>query len=162
MTKKILTILLMLVVSNCAHSTHSFRYGVGLNDGAEFPDTAVKTVGIVEQRPLWSVFDSQSDAGIFVDNRSGLGPTYYITPFSIGLQTHGPGLYAGYFVGPSLISQTDNRLSSVFEFENNLELGIRDPWGRSLSINLQHFSNAGLWLPNMGRDFFDLKITIPF
>lgn len=150
-----------VLLSLCSCSTASFKYGVGLNDG-EFPDTAVKTLGIAGQGALDDLLDFQSSMGLFINNRSGLGPTYYLTPFSLGLKTKGPGLFASYFVGPSLITQTDQRLSSILEFENNFEVGIRDYRGASLGLNLQHFSNAGFWLPNFGRDFFTIILTIPF
>jgi hypothetical protein len=152
--------ILLMILSACAHSSH-LKYGVGLNDGP-FPDTQVKIIGIGSSRPLGPIFDMQHEAGLFADNRSGLGPTGYVSPAMIGLETKGPGLYAHYFVGPSLITQTDQRLSSILEFENSFELGIRDYRGISLGANLTHFSNAGLWLPNMGRDFLGVRLNINF
>lgn len=148
-----------LALSACAHS---FKYGIGLNSGADFPDTSTKILSVVEQDQfLTSPLQYQWEGGLFVDNNNGLGPTGFGS-FALGLETEGPGLFASYFVGPTLITQTDARLASILEFNNNFQLGIRDRRGAAIGLNFQHFSNAGLTQGNIGRDFLGINLTFPF
>jgi hypothetical protein len=156
--RRYLSGLILLSLTACAST---FKYGVGLNGDATFPDPSTKIISVVDQEEfLEGPFDYQWELGTFIDNSNRLGPTVFGS-FALGLETKGPGLFASYFVGPALITQTDQRLASIFEFNNNFQIGIRDRRGLSLGVGFQHFSNAGLWAPNIGRDFFIINLTIP-
>lgn len=63
-------------------------------------------------------------------------------------------------VGPSLISQTDDRLSSLFEFHIQAKVGLQVS-NFSTGLQFDHFSNAGLWPPNLGRDLLSVYIGFP-
>ncbi len=70
----------------------------------------------------------------------------------------GMAMRAGF--GPSLISQTDDRLSSLFEFHIQMKIGLEHD-GYGVGLQGDHFSNAGIVLPNLGRDIVSLYIQFP-
>ena len=77
---------------------------------------------------------------------------------SIKVQTLS-GLVARVGVGPGFVTATDSRLSSIFEFHIQGFFGLeQDGW--QVGILGDHFSNAGLVLPNLGRDFVGLGVGI--
>lgn len=157
---KYIIALLFLLVSTNAKAEYFFKYGLGLNN--PFPDTSTKLMSIGMNDSLYSFIDYQLETGVLVDNSQIQGAVGFIGP-SIGLRTKTTeGLYAGFFVGPALITQPDSRLASIFEFNNDFELGIKDPRGVGIAVDYKHFSNAGLTQGNIGRDFFTVKLTLPF
>lgn len=82
---------------------------------------------------------------------------------SVGLQIQSDsGIFARYFLGPSYVFNKDTRLASPFEFNHDLELGIRDKSGLEISMGLKHMSNAGLVEPNPGRDFITINLGFHF
>jgi hypothetical protein len=152
----------LALISACIVNTNDhyfFKYGLGLNEGS-FPDTTTKILSVGEVSPLSNIFDYQLEVGVFSDNNQTQGLIGFISP-SLGLQTKGSGLYVSYFLGPALLTSTDTRLGSVFEFNNDFEAGIRDDRGVSIGVDYKHFSNAGLTSNNIGRDFFTIKLSIP-
>lgn len=70
------------------------------------------------------------------------------------------GVFVRVGVGVCAISQTDDRLSSIGEAHIQLKFGVER---ESFSAGLQfdHFSNAGLVPPNLGRDLGSVFIGIP-
>lgn len=158
---KYLIALLMLIMPNLAHGAGDYflKYGLGMNNG-NFPNTSVKLISLGRIAPLYSLIDYQLEGGIFDDNSQPQGIIGFAGA-SLGVRTKSPGLYASFFIGPSLVTETDTRLASIFEFNNDLEVGVRDSRGLSIGINYKHFSNAGLTPNNIGRDFFTIKLTLP-
>lgn len=70
------------------------------------------------------------------------------------------GMCARIGFGPALISQTDDRLSSLFEFHIQARLGLeKENW--AAGIQFDHFSNAGIVPPNPGRDVVSLYLGFP-
>jgi hypothetical protein len=70
------------------------------------------------------------------------------------------GLAARIAFGPAYVSQTDDRLSSLFEFHIQARIGLSM---KSFETGAQfdHFSNAGIVPPNLGRDVVSLYISVP-
>lgn len=158
---KYLIALLMLIMPNFAYGAGDYflKYGLGLNNGP-FPDTSVKLISVGRIAPLFSVVDYQLEGGMFDDNNQPNGIIGFAGA-SLGVRTKSPGIYASFFIGPAYVSQTDSRLASNFEFNNDLEIGVRDSRGLSIGVNYKHFSNAGLTPNNIGRDFFTIKLSLP-
>ncbi len=77
---------------------------------------------------------------------------------SARVQTSG-GMFTRVGFGPAAIAHTDDRLSSIFEFNIQYALGF-EQGGWDIGIIGNHFSNAGIWPPNYGRDFLGLLIEI--
>lgn len=159
MKKYLISILLLISPISLADDSVFFKYGLGLNN-PYFPDTSVKFISIGYTGPLYKFFDYQIEGGAFVDNSQPMGVIGFTTA-EIGIKTKEPGFYAGFFIGPALLTQTDTRLATLFEFSSDIELGIRDSRGIAISGDYKHFSNAGITQNNVGRDFFIIKLTLP-
>lgn len=56
--------------------------------------------------------------------------------------------------GIGFISDTDVYLGGHLEFNHNLYIGIKDKHDKSIGLSYRHISNAGLFMPNVGRDFY--------
>lgn len=70
------------------------------------------------------------------------------------------GPYAEAFFGPGWIQHTDAQLGSHYQFFHDVNLGfLHDGWG--IGLGFKHISNAGLKLPNQGRDFLSARFLIP-
>jgi hypothetical protein len=80
---------------------------------------------------------------------------------NLGVHVAAPsGLMARIGFGPAAISQTDDRLSSIGEFHIQARAGLElARW--SVGLQFDHFSNAGIVPPNLGRDIVALYIGIP-
>lgn len=76
----------------------------------------------------------------------------------LGLEVKNTGLVVGYYVGPALISTPDRYLGSNFQIAQEVCLGLMDERGVWVGVAYKHFSNAGLVLPNKGRDFVVMKV----
>ena len=69
------------------------------------------------------------------------------------------GVFVRLGAGPGVITRTDDRLSSPFEFNLQGALGFtQDGW--DVGLGYRHYSNAGLVPPNFGRDFWGALIEI--
>ena len=135
------------------------KYGLGLNTSYI---TDVKTFAVGVQRPLVAVFDYQLETGVYSDVSQTQGLIGY-TNACLGVSVNAQaGVYVKLFSGPALVTQTDTKLSGVFEFNHDFELGLRDNRGVSLGLDYKHMSNAGLYPNNVGRDFLMLKLQLPW
>jgi len=130
------------------------KYGLGFGVPEQQEPSEVKFVSVEIQNSLGSLLKHKLAAGGWFDpkpvlKRSGAS----FGAYSIGIKVE-PGIfYAENFFGVSLISQTDSMLSTNFEFTEEIGVGIQDTLGRFLGFQWKHFSNAGIQLPNKGRDF---------
>lgn len=116
------------------------------------------TVGYTDS--LTETFDYQLEAGGWKTTYEGERSSLY-TAYQIGVKTDTP-VYASFFTGPTFISVTDSRLSSIIQFKHDLSVGIKDKRNVGIGINYSHVSNANLKLPNLGRDFIQLRVEVPF
>lgn len=116
------------------------------------------TVGYTDK--LTETFDYQFEGGGWKTSYEGERSSLY-TSYQIGIKTDTP-FYARFFTGPALISTTDQRLSSIFQFKHDLGVGFKDKRNVGIGINYSHVSNAGFKLPNLGRDFVQLRVELPF
>jgi hypothetical protein len=77
---------------------------------------------------------------------------------SARVQTPG-GMFTRVGIGPAFITETDSRLSSIFEFNIQGAVGwTQNGW--DIGVVYNHYSNAGIWPPNFGRDFLGLLVDI--
>lgn len=152
-------LLLLIPLNSFAGSGGTYwKFGLGIDS----PSTSTKIIATGYQGPLWHVLDYQLEVGMFNDNNQSQGLIGFMgASVGVSVVTHS-GFYSKLFAGPALITQTDSRLSSILEFNEDLELGLINDSGVSIGADLKHMSNAGLWPPNIGRDFLLLKVQIPF
>lgn len=71
------------------------------------------------------------------------------------------GFTAAFRLGPAWIAHPDSQLSGHWQFHMTFGAGLKDRGGRSIRAEWNHWSNAGLKLPNMGRDILVLSVTFP-
>lgn len=69
------------------------------------------------------------------------------------------GLFMRLGAGPAWVIRQDDRVSSHFNFNLQGALGLTHN-GWDLGVGLTHYSNAGLWPPNEGRDFLGALIGV--
>lgn len=68
------------------------------------------------------------------------------------------GNYLSAFIGPAAISQVDSKLGSWYQFKIDFGVGIKVDSGKALGFHYEHFSNAGIVQPNIGRDILALSV----
>ena len=152
-------ILLLLTLCSSALADDGGTYikgGLGLNGSLG----ASQSLFLGFQGPITSIFIWQMETGAYyVDNQmpSIIGLLGGSAGISVGRKVYGKLL-----VGPSVITATDSRLPSNFQFNDDFEIGIRDGKDYSLGLNYKHISNAGLTGGNGGRNFLMLKLQVPF
>jgi hypothetical protein len=144
------------LISLAAKADPYLKAGLGLNNRLGI----TKAFFIGNQSYLGKYFLWQVEGGGFVDinSKSSLG----LISASFGVHATGSNFYAKFLIGPALMTGTDDRLSSLFEFNDDLEFGIKGKSGAEVGVNYKHLSNAGLVGPNLGRDFLMLKVQLPF
>jgi Lipid A 3-O-deacylase (PagL) len=149
----VLTALFLGLSKPCYANSLSVGFGPSL-DG---------TIGTVKVLSLgyeltWSAFSLEPEMGLWNEAVGGFGGYGGLTA---GIHVTTPdGIFARAAFGPEAITQTDDRLSSLFEFHIVMKAGIE--W-ESFAVWLaaHHMSDAGLYGQNLGRDFVQLGFSIP-
>lgn len=142
---------LLILLATEARADHLiFSFGPSLNGGSS-PKLA--TVGYEK---LWDTTSLVMSCGALFEGDTPLAMCSIVP--SVRVQTIS-GIFTRVGIGPAILSRTDDRLSSQFEFNIQYAIGItQSGWDVGLIGN--HFSNAGLWPPNYGRDFLGLLVEI--
>lgn len=79
-----------------------------------------------------------------------------------GLEVVGQGgTFAQLMFGPGVISHIDSKLGGHFQFHLVGGVGMKDSGGHGLSFLWTHFSNAGVVMPNNGRDLLTIQLIAP-
>lgn len=100
------------------------------------------------------------DLGYWADKRKGAENSFYFAP-ALGL-TISPWIFkAKVYAGVAAISETDTYLGGHFQFYEGVYLGIFEGKA-SIGLDLFHLSSAGLYSPNIGRNFFTLTAVYSF
>lgn len=138
----------------------SFQYGVISDEGqmVAFPSTKFYSIST---RDDISIFTTQYEIGGINDNNPGRNNTFFGFA-SVGLETKTEPFFATLLTGSGFITAPDAKLSSVFEFIHTASVGFKDKRGVAIDLGYRHISNAGLWPPNIGRNFVVLRLTIPW
>lgn len=121
------------------------------------------TLGTVKALSLgtefqWGAFSLEPEGGIWNELTGGLGGYGGVTA---GVHVTTPdGIFARAAAGPVAITQTDNQLSTWYEFNLKLRGGLE--W-KSFSVWLEfwHMSNAGTGGSNLGRDVLQFGVGVP-
>lgn len=151
MIKLLLLAFALLLPSLCQADHLVLSFGPSLN-GSAYPKLVTGGYEFT-----WETTSLVATCGAMFE--SGLKGVCSIVP-SVRVETVG-GIFTRVGVGPAFITGTDERLSSIFEFNIQYAIGItQSGWDVGLVGN--HYSNAGIWPPNYGRDFLGLLVDIGF
>lgn len=123
-------------------------------------ETKMLSLGV--QEDLYGPIKQRGTLGGWIDNggsgRNGSG----FASAQIGFEVVNNGLVGSVFTGPSLITTPDVLLGGMFQFTDDLHLGIQDNQLNYIGLLYRHLSSAGLETPNSGRDFIGLELRMPF
>lgn len=155
--KKYIVALAMLVATTSA-SAHELQLDLGLGafDTEGTSISQVKLFKLSLQEPLWRILEQRFNIGGWQDIRPTMSSAGF-TSYQVGLDVRNSVFESSVFFGPGLISATDPYLGGYFQFNVSVFVGFRDAkTGVSLGIDYNHFSSAGLEMPNQGKDFLGL------
>jgi hypothetical protein len=132
------------------------NYGVGVSRSLD-----TLTIGVGVRHDLVYGWYVNHETGIWVD-RSGdparCSSWYLGTGLGFMVDLRPLEFRNGY--GVSFVSGTDSLLGGHLpQFHGELYLGLRDSVGNAFGIKYGHFSSAGLYEPNAGRDFVSLELS---
>lgn len=164
MLRKLLSSLVLFASTTSAFAGDmTFKYGIGVFLKDANSAVEVKFFSLGYQSPIWNLFRQKVELGLWADTRTGEGHRHSsgFASYSLGVSVEGGRFYASSFWGGSYITHTDSLLSTNFEFAQDLSVGLKDDAGRALGVTYKHFSNAGIKLPNKGRDFFVIDVRVP-
>lgn len=115
----------------------------------------------VGYRTSLGLFKQQVEVGGWIDRvGQGRADSAYAA-YQIGWEVDGP-LIARIMTGPAMMTTPDVYLGGRFEFKEDLYLGEEDKAGRMIGVKYNHLSSAGIYTPNIGRDFMGLEIGMRF
>lgn len=138
------------------------KYGVGIFVPDSQSPVEVKLFSAAYQDTFWKdVLLYQIEGGVFADAHGGGRSSSGFAAASVGVRVTPPVLYAESLWGAAFITSPDSMLSTFYEFTNDTCLGIHDDRGRAIGACYKHFSNAGIQLPNKGRDFILIQFHVP-
>lgn len=152
-------LLLLLLTTTVLADDLTVKYGPGVFQSAKNGhETLNATLGY--QKELLYLLSYQIEVGGWSDKRIDLGRrSSMYGSYSIGSTVNASYMYAEAFLGVAGITNPDSYLGGHFQFNNDLGIGFRDKYGKRIGINYKHMSSAGLYNPNVGRDFLLLKLS---
>lgn len=162
MIRRLIAVFCMLTPITAHADAVFFRYGLGFNAPGQQGRGEIKFFSLgVEQEGKAPVI-RQAELGVIADQKDYLGRRSGVfVGATIGPEMRLGALRTRYLWGVAYISHTDALLSSNMQFTHDLTLGLND-LKSGLSLGYKHISNAGLKLPNRGRDFITLRSEIQF
>lgn len=138
------------------------RYGLGVFDSADYGRASVKTVSFGYQEKIFGSIYKQFEAGLWTDS-SGHGRTGSgFGSASLGLDVSPGDITLRCSGGLAAITSPDSMLGGWFQFTQDFLFGVHDRQGNLIGINYKHISSAGIYHPNMGRDFVTIQAEIPW
>jgi len=131
-----------------------FGVGVGNSSGSR-----ILSVGV--QEDLLTVFKVRWITGGWLDRSNDRSSSGYVFG-QMGAEIDSGSVLTSVFIGPGLITEKDDLLGGNIEFLSSLNIGLQDKNRNYLGVGYRHVSNAGLYEPNIGRDFVVLEFMCPF
>jgi hypothetical protein len=135
---------------------------VGVFNSGKSSLSETKFVKFAIEEPVWYALKQRFNAGMWLDNK-GLGRmSSGFAGYQLGFQVTADTLEASVWSGPTLITTPDVYLGGPLQFNETLFLGVHDKMGQTIGVAYNHFSSAGIEMPNIGRDFFGLEVRFKF
>lgn len=154
----------LFVFSSFAKADTVAKYGIGVARSADGGYSTTKHLSLSRQSVAYGMFVQQIELGFWTDSARWQGRSGSVYgDYSVGLETQTvSGIYAQTLVGPALISSPDAYLGGYFQINTEATLGIRGENGISIGLLYKHLSSAGIYKPNVGRDFLLFRVGVPF
>ena len=150
-------LLFLLLISISAKADEVFMgYGMGV-----FNSTDTKILNIGYRQDLYGGFYWSYKGGFWADTSGD--PTKSSSLFA----STGPGFLIDLNpveirngIGLSAISNPDSMLGGAFpQFQEDLSVTLRDIHGNGIGVQYSHVSSAGIYNPNIGRDFVIIELS---
>lgn len=107
-------------------------------------------------------FRSNTEAGYWADHRPG-GQNSFFGMVGFGVRPVAGPIYIGVMQNFALISNKDAYLGGNFQFVEEASLGVLDEKSQiSVGGFYKHVSSAGIFSPNMGKDFLGIQVGVPW
>ncbi len=137
---------------------YSARFGPGIENGA--PTGVTKLFAVRQETYQVRGIYSAVELGGYVDNAGEGRKGSAIGKLQVGVKP-GPatGVYGFGFFGPAGITATDALLGSHLQFATDVGVGVRD-MNTFINVGYTHVSNAGIKLPNKGRDYLMFSVGV--
>jgi hypothetical protein len=164
MRKQTLLATATMLLASTAHSSELlFEGGLGILNTEEESIAQVKFAKIGLQNELWHALVQRVNGGGWVDTYGAGRTSSAYAGYQLGFDVKNSLLEAAIFSGPTYITQPDTSLGGHFQFNETIFLGVRNPTTSDVfGVAYEHFSSAGLEMPNQGKDFITLEIKFPF
>lgn len=147
----LLTVLCVLGARTALSDDFLIRGGAAIQNGEV--NGGSKIFGLRYETPLISGIEMAGELGGYVDNLGNGRKGAALAKLQLGIVPgQQQGLFGVAFTGPCLITTRDSYSGSFFQFASDFGVGIRDS-ETLLTLTYTHISNAGLAMPNHGRDF---------
>lgn len=157
--------LLILLLTTQAFADEVFiNYGLGVGPSAVNSMIETKTVDLGYRYYLLKSVYWQNKLGYWTDNSGNPARSSSLYGSSgLGLVVHEGFVEVRSGIGLAFVTATDSYLGGTFpNFNENLGIGIRDEDGAGCGIEYNHLSSAGIYNPNIGRDFVNLEFSLKF
>lgn len=159
--KKLLLALVFFTCVSSANADLAFKYGLGIVH-SELGTAQTKFISFSYLHPvLFDLAVEQYELGAWIDTASGRNPSGFGS-YSVGVAPQFGVFYVHALWGAGLITTTDELLGGHFQFFHDLGFGLKDDRGVAVGIQYKHISSAGLAMPNYGRDFLLIRMSLPF
>lgn len=160
--KNLLLVLCLLFPTISSADAILFRYGLGFGAPNQVGRGEIKWFSIGIEKDHQTPWVSQAELGVISDMKQGLGrQSGLFVSYAAGPKMQLGPVQTRYLWGVGYLSHTDSLLSSHFQFTHDLTIGLYD-LKSGLSLGYKHISNAGITLPNRGRDFITLRAETYF
>jgi hypothetical protein len=156
----LLVFALVLAPTSVLADSLSLRGGLGLLEGKPTPTIKAFGMRLESQSDVVYPIYTAGEAGLWTDTgsaegRSGSG----FGAFQVGVRPCSEHMYVKAFVGPAYITAIDSVLGGPFQFKSDLGVGFKDR-DSFVGLNVSHFSSAGIYPVNKGRDAIQLELGI--
>jgi hypothetical protein len=122
----------------------------------------VKFARVGVQGEILQALVQRFNVGGWLDQRGAGYTDSAFAGYQLGFDVRNDALEMAIFSGPTYISSSDVALGGNFQFNETIYVGIHDPKSDdSIGMAYNHFSSAGLEMPNLGKDFVCLEIKFP-
>lgn len=160
----VVTLFVLLTATKALSDEISIAYGLGEAESAVSSAAETKVFEISYRKSIAHAFYWAFEVGGWLDS-SGDPNRSSSTFFSTS-----PGYIVdiGHFeirnsYGISYVTSPDEYLGGSFpQFHGEVYVGIRDDAGCGFGVKYNHFSSAGIFTPNIGRDFAMLELNKRF